>query len=111
MLLKSLPFLFAVLFGALASNDARAASGELVVRVVDGGTKEPIAARLVIKTADGDHPADRIGLGSDKWPGLDAHGVFVSGESAFTLPPGQTVVTASCGPRYRTERREVEIVA
>lgn len=111
MLLRSFCFPFAWIVVAGLLNQTHGATGELTVRVVDADTKQLLAARLVLRAADGGYPGDRIGLVRDKWPNLEAHGVFVSGEAAFPLPPGKTFVTVSRGPQYRVERREIEIVA
>jgi hypothetical protein len=65
----------------------------------------------VLRAADGSHPGDRIGLARDNWPGLEAHGIFVSGEVTFMLPAGKTFLAASRGPQYEVARGEIEIEA
>lgn len=89
----------------------QADSGALKIRVVDASTHQLIAARVSLVAADGSHPGDRIGLSRDKWPGLEAHGIFLSSETTLTLPAGKTFLAASRGPQYEVARREVEIVA
>lgn len=84
-------------------------NSKLSIRVLDAGNGQPIAARLVVRTADGKFPGDRIGLASEKWPNIEAHGVFLAGETTLTLPAGQTLVIASAGPQYTVERKELEL--
>jgi hypothetical protein len=100
-----------VLIGVSPFSNLQADTGGLTVRVIDAVTKQPVAARLVLLAADGSHPGDRIGLSRDKWPGLEAHGIFLSGETTFMLPAGKTFLAASRGPQYEVARREIEIVA
>jgi hypothetical protein len=98
----------------LAFTSAAAAAeptGELQVRIVDAQTKQPLAARVSVKAADNTFPGDRIALAGDKWPNLEAHGVFVSGEATFKLPPGKTLVAVSRGPQHRLDEQTVEVVA
>lgn len=111
MLPNRLCFPLALLLIAGFLTHAHSATGELTVRVVDADTRQSLAARLVLRAADGSYPGDRIGLVRDKWPNLEAHGIFISGEGTFTLPPGKTMLTASGGPQYGIERQEIDVVA
>ena len=115
MLFRS-PCLVCVLLAALLAFRypcARGAerSGKLRVVVVDDQTARPLTARIVLKTADGKYPDDRIALSQDNWPNIEAHGVFVEGAGEFDVPPGKTRLRASCGPQYEVQSQEIEIVA
>jgi hypothetical protein len=96
---------------AAAAHAAAAPTGKLLVRVSDAGTGKPIAARLSVRASDGTYPGDRIGLSASQWPNLDAHGVFVDGEGAFELPPGEVSVVAARGPAYLPSTAELHVVA
>jgi hypothetical protein len=112
MLLKSSNALCAVLsVVACSSAFGQELSGKLGVLVLDAETKMPLAARVVLRTADGKYPGDRIALTKSKWPNIEAHGMFVAGEDEFDVLPGKTVVQASCGPQYKLDTKEIEVVA
>lgn len=99
-------FLMCVLTQAIACS---AVGSELSVRVRDADTRQPLSARFSIRAADGTYPDDRIGLSRDKWPNIEAHGVFSNGDTTVALPDGAADIVISAGPQYIVERRQVEI--
>src|SRR5688572_16596081 len=82
--------------GALfASNLAPEGRGRLPVRVVDAATGVPLPARLSMRSSDGRYPGDRLDSSAARWPHIEAHAVFLSGQETFALPAGKTAVTAA----------------
>lgn len=88
---------------------AWADTGQVRIRVIDDASSKPISARLVVRASDGTYPGDRLAVSADRWPNLDAHGVFIPGEASFELPVGKTLLTAAHGLEYRAESRTVEV--
>lgn len=101
----------AVVVSGLSGLPVLAATGKLTVRVVDAETGKVIPARLVLKAADGTYPGDRLDCLASRWPGIEAHAVFISGEHTFDLPEGKTAVTAARGLQYASESRSVDVPA
>lgn len=107
----SLLRLFAVpVLAMFAAEPSDAATGKLMVRVVDAETGRPMPARLVLRASDGTYPGDRLNASADRWPHIEAHGIFIAGEATFELPPGTTSVTAARGLEYRATRQVVELL-
>jgi hypothetical protein len=102
--------LIACTFGASKPLCA-AESGQLKLRVVDDRSGEILPARVALRDANGKYPGDRLAVAADRWPNIEAHGVFISGESTFRLPVGKAQVTAACGLEYKAASQEVEIIA
>lgn len=90
---------------------AAQSGGRLALRVTDAATGQPLPARVALRAADGTYPGDRIALSADRWPNIEAHGVFTRGTETFDLPPGATSVTVAHGPEYRAESRTVQVEA
>ena len=65
-LLRTPTFTLAAVLAMFSS--AFAATGRVVVHVIDAGSGKPLPARLVLKTSDGQFPGDRIGCALTRWP-------------------------------------------
>jgi hypothetical protein len=99
-------------FHALAPYEAVAVDkGQLTVKVVDDASGQSMPARLSLQASDGSFPGDRIGATSDRWPNIEAHGVFIPGEATFDLPAGKTAIIAAHGLEYKAESRTVDVQA
>lgn len=105
--LRRVAWAIAILF---AGRQAYAATATLTVRVVDAESRLAIPARLVLRASDGTYPGDRLDASADRWPHIEAHGVFIDGEETFELPPGMTSVTAVRGLEYRAKGEAVELL-
>jgi hypothetical protein len=90
---------------------ARADMGQLTLRVLDDQSDQVISARIVLLAADGTYPGDRLAATADRWPNIEAHGVFIADETTLDLPAGRTRITAAHGLEYKTESQTVEIVS
>ncbi len=100
----------AVVATALAiATSASAATGRVEVHVVDAGTSQPLPARLVLKTSDGQFPGDRIGCAATRWPNIEAHGIFIDGSGTFEVPPGSTSISAAHGAQFDLDAVTVEV--
>jgi hypothetical protein len=93
----------------LSAGPASADTGRLIVRVRDARTGRIIPARLVLRSSDGRYPGDRIGLDGRDASGIEAHGVFIGGESSLDLPAGRTSIIAAHGATYDTDSIELEV--
>lgn len=93
----------------LVAGQAFAGTGKLEVRVVDAASGLTIPARLVLRDSGGDYPGDRLAVSAERWPHVEAHGVFIDGEETFDLPSGSTIVTAAHGLEYRAANASVEV--
>ena len=69
-----------------ATTTSAAELGKLTIRVTDAETNALLPARLVLRSSDGTYPGDRIACTAAKWPNLEMHGVFITGEHTFELP-------------------------
>lgn len=96
---------------AFTSSPCSAESGRLKIRVVDDKSGAVIPARLALLDANGKYPGDRLAVTADRWPNIEAHGVFIAGETIIDMPAGETKVTAAHGLEFKTASRTVEIVA
>ncbi len=103
--------MFSVLEAAATGASCFAETGQLRIRVVDDASGTQMPARIVLRDAKGSYPGDRLAITADRWPNIEAHGVFISGETSFDLPPGKTRVTAAHGLEYKAASAEVEVVA
>lgn len=99
-----------VAFGLL-TTPAAAATGTLRVEVRDAETGERMPARLVIRASDGTYRGDRLDCSASRWPGIEAHAVFMPGQQSFELPVGQTSVIAARGLEYHRETQMIDIEA
>jgi hypothetical protein len=90
---------------------APAKMGQLTLRVLDDQSGQVMSARVVLLAADGTYPGDRLAATADRWPNIEAHGVFIAGETTFELPAGSTRITAAHGLEYKTESQTVEIAS
>jgi len=96
---------------SFAAGSPAADTGKLVVRVVDAETGRTLPARLSLRTSDGKYPGDRLDLSGDRWPNIEAHAVFISGEQTLDVTPGKTELIAAHGLDYRAEAQTVEVAA
>jgi len=100
-----------ILVLAVGTLAMAAETGTLRVRVRDAETGRPLPARLALRASNGSYPGDRIVLSARRWPGLEAHGVFIDGEGTFELPEGTTSIVAARGPQYQTASLTRDVVA
>lgn len=100
-----------ILAFGLLTTPAAAATGTLSVQVSDAETGELMPSRLVIRASDGTYPGDRLDCSAARWPGIEAHAVFMSGKQSFELPVGKTSVIAARGLEYHLESQTINIEA
>ena len=100
-----------ILAFGLLTTAASAATGTLSVQVSDAETGELMPCRLVIRASDGTYPGDRLDCSAVRWPGIEAHAMFMSGQQSFELPVGKTTVIAARGLEYHLESQTINIEA
>lgn len=97
--------------GCVIASAALADSGKLTIRVKDAASGEAMAARLVLRTADGKYPGDRLAASAQQWPHIEAHAVFIDGDATFELPAGKMTITAAHGLEYQAESQATDVEA